>query len=131
MTLLDTHVWVWWVQDDPALPSVMRGWLDANEKYGLGVSVISCLEVARAVSCNRLMLPLPTAEWIQTALRYPHIKLVDLTPQIAIESVQLAGDFHKDPCDRIIVATARTLNVPLATTDGLIRRYEGVQTVTY
>ena len=35
----------------------------------------------------------------------------------------LPEPFHKDPCDRIIVATARRLDMPPATTDGLIRRY--------
>jgi PIN domain nuclease of toxin-antitoxin system len=122
--LLDTHVWIWWVQGDPSLPGPMRGVLEVNEKYGLGVSVISCLEVARLVAYQRLVLPKPVGDWIEEALRYPHMKLLELTPQIAVASTQLPEPFHKDPADRIIVATARQFDVPLATTDGLIRRYE-------
>lgn len=124
MILLDTHVWVWWVQGDPVLPPPMRGILEVNEKYGLGVSVISCLEVARLVAYRRLTLPKPVLQWVEEALRYPHVKLIELSPEIAVESTQLPEPFHKDPSDRIIVATARRLNVPLATTDGLIRQYQ-------
>jgi PIN domain nuclease of toxin-antitoxin system len=124
MILLDTHMWVWWVQGDPTIPAAMRGVLEVNEKYGLGVSVISCLEVARLVAYGRLTLPKPVSQWVDEALRYPHVKLVELSPEIAVDSTQLPEPFHKDPSDRIIVATARRLDVPLATTDGLIRRYQ-------
>ena len=123
MILLDTHVWVWWVQGDPVLPPAMRGVLEANEKYGLGVSVISCLEVARLVAYRRLTLPKAVSQWVDEALHYPHVRLVELTPEIAVQSTLLPEPFQKDPCDRIIVATARQLDVPLATADGLIRQY--------
>ena len=123
MILLDTHVWIWWVQDDPVLPPYMREILEVNEKYGLGVSVISCLEVARLVAARRLVLPKSAEQWIEDALTYPHVKLLELTPKIAVASTQLPDPFHKDPADRIIVATARQLDVPIATTDGLISRY--------
>jgi PIN domain nuclease of toxin-antitoxin system len=129
--VLDTHIWVWWVQGDPRLPPTLRGVLEANEKGGLGVSIISVLEVARLVAYSRLTLPLPLLNWAQQALTYPHIELVELSPEIAIESTQLPGEFHKDPCDRIIVATARHFDWPLATTDGLIERYPHVRAMEY
>lgn len=127
MILMDTHVWIWWVQGDPSLPPSMRGQLEVNEKYGLGVSVISCLEIARLVAYGRLILPRPIDEWVNEALLYPHVKLVELSPAIAIDSSRLPGPFHKDPCDRIIVATARSLDIPLATADGRIRNYPHVK----
>jgi len=105
------------------MPAALRGALEVNEKDGLGVSVISCLEVARLVAYGRLTLPKPVAQWVDEALRYPHVKLIELSPEIAVDSTRLPEPFHKDPCDRIIVATARRLDMPLATTDGLIRRY--------
>jgi PIN domain nuclease of toxin-antitoxin system len=131
MILLDTHVWVWWVQNDPDLAPTMRGVLEVNEKYGLGVSVISCLEVARLAAYGRLILPRPVMEWVDQALHYPHVRLVELSPKIAVDSTRLPGEFHKDPCDRIIVATARELDCPLATADGRIRHYPHVKLVSF
>src|SRR6266496_1414049 len=131
MTILDTQTWVWWVQADALLPPVLRGYLEVNEKHGFGVSAISCLEVARLVAAGRLVLPLPIDQWMDQALRYPGISLIELSPKIAIASTQLAGPFHKDPADRIIVATAMTLGLPLATTDSKIRAYPHVKTVDY
>ena len=47
------------------------------------------------------------ADWFAAALAYPGVQLVDLSPEISIDANYLPGDFHKDPADRIIVATAR------------------------
>jgi PIN domain nuclease of toxin-antitoxin system len=49
--------------------------------------------------------------------------------EIAIKSVDLPGDFHKDSVDRMIVATARKLAVPLVTKDEKIRSYAHVKTI--
>lgn len=64
------------------------------------------------------------------ALAYPGIQLLDLSPRVAAESVQLPGEFHQDPADQIIVATARLHNVPLVTADKLILKYPHVQTIS-
>lgn len=61
------------------------------------------------------------------ALAYPGIRLLELTPEIAIESTQLPQPFHKDPADQIIVATARSHNIPLVTCDAKIRAYPHIQ----
>jgi len=42
-------------------------------------------------------------EWFEQALSYPGIQLLELTPEIAIESTRLPGEFHRDPADQIIV----------------------------
>ena len=59
MILLDTHIWIWWVHDDARLPTDYRAELEAREAQGLGVSVISCWEIAKLVEYNRLVLPVP------------------------------------------------------------------------
>jgi PIN domain nuclease of toxin-antitoxin system len=97
--------------------------LQQHENKGLGVSVISCWEVAKLVEYQRLILPCPVNEWLKTALAYPNIKLLNLSPEIALESTQLPKPFHKDPADQIIVATARIYNCPLVTVDSKIRDY--------
>ncbi len=107
MIVLDTHVWVWWVHGDERLTPAQREAITANETDLIGVSAISCWEVAKLVEYERLQLPGPIEEWFDQALSYPGIQLLALTPEIAIESTRLPGEFHRDPADQIIVATAR------------------------
>jgi PIN domain nuclease of toxin-antitoxin system len=125
--VLDTHIWVWWVHADPRLSPQQHQILTAHEQTGLGVSAISCWEVAKLVEYKRLVLPCPPLEWLDQALADPGIQLLDLSLQIATESTELPGEFHKDPADQIIVATARVLNSPLLTADEKIRKYPHVQ----
>lgn len=86
MILLDTHIWVWWVDSSLQLTSAQRSYLEANEASGLGVSVISCWEVAKLVELKRLVLRSQVGEWIAQALAYPGIRLLYLTPRISVES---------------------------------------------
>jgi PIN domain nuclease of toxin-antitoxin system len=127
MTVLDTHVWVWWVHGAPQLPSDYQAYIQVHEAQGLGVSAISCWEVAKLVELGRLVLPCPVAQWLQQALAYPGVRLLPLSPEVAVESTQLPGAFHRDPADQIIVATARIYNCPLVTADQRIRAYPYVQ----
>ncbi|HZH29865.1 MAG TPA: type II toxin-antitoxin system VapC family toxin [Pyrinomonadaceae bacterium] len=117
MIILDTHIWVWWVHGDARLGEKQVEWLEENEAGELGISVISCWEVAKLVEYGRLVLPCSVADWLDQALAYPGIRLLDLTPRIALESTQLPAVFHRDPADQIIVATARVYNCPLLTVD--------------
>jgi len=127
MIVLDTHVWVWWVHGDAKLPKDYAEAIGECESDGLGVSVISCWEVAKLVEFGRLVLPATLDEWMDQALSYPGIRLLDLSPRIAIESSRLPGQFHKDPADQMIVATARFYDSKLATLDDKIRRYSHVK----
>jgi PIN domain nuclease of toxin-antitoxin system len=97
------------------------------EDSGLGVSAISCWEVAKLVEYKRLELPCFVGEWLGHALSYPGIRLLDLSPRVAVEFTQLPGEFHRDPADQIIVATARTLDCPLSTADEKILKYPHVR----
>ena len=127
MILMDTHIWVWWIHNDNRLTDRIRELIQANEDEGLGVSIISCWEVAKLVEINKLSLHCPIDEWMDTALAYPGIQLVALTPDIIIESTQLPDEFHRDPADQIIVATARIHDCPLLTLDDKILNYSHVK----
>ncbi len=127
MIILDTHIWVWWVHGDASLPVMARALLDASEQTGIGVSAISCWEVAKLVERQRLSLPCPVLDWIEQALSYPGVQLLDLSPRICAESTQLPGSFHRDPADQIIVATARVFDAPLVTVDDKILAYPQVR----
>lgn len=103
--------------------------LKKHEETGMGISIISCWEVAKLVEHNRLNLPSPIEEWIEKALQYPGIRLLNLTPRIVVEATQLPGNFHRDPADQLIVATARVHEIPLATADRKILSYDGVRSI--
>jgi len=127
--VLDTHVWVWWVHGDDQLTQAQIDAIEANEMDIIGVSAISCWEVAKLVERGRLELPCPLPEWFEQALSYPGIRLLPLTPEVAVESTQLPGEFHRDPADQIIVATARLHSCPLVTSDTKLLRYPHAETV--
>jgi PIN domain nuclease of toxin-antitoxin system len=129
MIVLDTHIWVWWVHGDARLSVRQNEWLAENEARGLGVSIISCWEVAKLLERGRLVLPCPAADWFDQALAYPGVTLLELTPHIALESTQLPGAFHRDPADQIIVATARVHDAQLLTSDEKILAYPHVKTL--
>ena len=126
MILLDTHIWIWWVHRDARLPAEHREFIEANLQDGIGVSVISCWETAKLVEHGRLKLAKPVAAWVEDALAYPGVRLIELSPEIAIESTQLPQPFHRDPADRWLVATARRWQAELLTLDGRILNYSHV-----
>ncbi|HEY9748993.1 MAG TPA: type II toxin-antitoxin system VapC family toxin [Allocoleopsis sp.] len=127
MIVLDTHIWIWWVHRDAQLPEEYQQYIQEQESQGLGISAISCWEVAKLVERGRLNLPCPIDERFAQALAYPGMQLLELTPKICVESTQLPGDFHRDPDDQIIVATARVWGCPLVTMDSKILNYSHVQ----
>ena len=128
MIILDTHIWIWWVDGNVRLTQTHHEWINQFQSQGLGVSIISCWEVAKLVELNKLALSHPVDKWIDAALAYPGVQLIDLTVPIVLESTQLEG-FHRDPADQMIVATARVYECPLLTADIKILAYPHVQTL--
>lgn len=128
MILLDTHVWFWWVQGETRLNETHAQSLTKNAG-NLAASVFSCWEIAKLVSAGKIVLSVPLEEWIEQALVPSGVRLLPLTPRIAIESTQLPGDFHRDPADQIIVATARIHDCELLTVDTKILSYPHVKTL--
>jgi PIN domain nuclease of toxin-antitoxin system len=127
MIILDTHIWIWWVRNDPQLPTAFYNYILSEEPNGLGVSAISLWEVAMLAARGRLVLPISTTDWLNRALTARGTRLLELSPEIAAGSMELPGVFHRDPADQIIVATSRAHNAPLVTLDGKIRHYPHVK----
>jgi PIN domain nuclease of toxin-antitoxin system len=125
--LLDTHIWVWWVSRPDQLQPRRREILEHGADRVFGVSVISCGEVAKLVEHGRLRLDRTVGLWIERALAEPGVSLLQLDPQIVVESTQLPQPFHRDPADRLLVATARVLQCPLMTEDRRIAAYPHVR----
>lgn len=127
MIILDTHVWVWNVQGDNRLTAGQQDLIRRHESDEIGICSVSLWEVAKAVQLKRLEFSVPVEEWFEIALNSPGIVLLPLTPSIAVESTRLPGEFHKDPFDQLIVATARVYDVPLVTADTDILKYPHVK----
>ena len=130
MIVLDTQAWVWLVQESEKLSRAQLAAIISHEDDVIGVSAISCWEIAKLVEIGREPITTGLHEWFEIALGYPGVTLLPLTPEVAIEATSLPGEFHKDPADQIIVATARLNGCPLISADRQIRAYEHVETVS-
>lgn len=115
MIILDTHAWIWWVDGSGRLPDNTRRLIDAADR--IGIPAISCWEIAMLVEKKRLGLSMDVEVWIDLALQRSRVELVPLTPEIAVLSTRLPGEFHGDPADRLIVASSLSRNAPLVTKD--------------
>lgn len=127
MILLDTHIWLWWASGDSNFKDHHLRAIDGAGVGGVGISVISCWEVAKSVEKGKLRLSLPTRQWIDAALQLPNVVLVQLTPAIAVDSTELPQPIHADPADQVIIATARSLDCELLTADSKILSYPHVK----
>jgi PIN domain nuclease of toxin-antitoxin system len=129
MLVLDTHAW-WWAISEPTRLSLRA--TEAINKTPPGqvcVASISLWEFTMMVSRGRVHLRVTPQEWFQHAIDNVGTTVLPLSTTIAIDSCSLPGNFHKDPADRMIVATARIHQVPLITKDRKIRDYLHVQTI--
>ena len=124
MILLDTHVLIWAVADDDRLGLEAGANIrESAARDGVLVSAITPWEIAMLVGKGRLALDRPIDAWIEETFGLPGVRLAPITPRIAVESVGLPGQFHADPADRLIVATARVSGAALLTADQAILSY--------
>ncbi len=129
MIVLDTHALVWWVNGDAQLSSPANSAIEdalANGDQVL-VSAISAWELAMLVQRGRIDIAMGLDEWLRAVASIDGVSLVPITAQVAAQSANLPGEFHKDPADRMIVALAREQNVPLVTADQRIQSYPHVR----
>ena len=122
--LLDTHTWIWLFNGSTELSQDAIDQIDLAANQGkVFISAISVWELSMLVAKNRVNLSQPIHQWVQDSFSQPGVNLSPLLPEIAIESSFLPGEFHGDPADRIIVATARIDNLVLLTRDKKIIKY--------
>jgi PIN domain nuclease of toxin-antitoxin system len=129
--LLDTHALVWWVATPARIPVNARRLLDATIDSGgsVAASSISIWEVAMLVERGRLELSMPVDDWISHLEALPFLQFVPVDNRIAVRAVTLEKFPHRDPADRIIVATALGLGASLITADARLRAYRRLTTV--
>ena len=132
MIVLDTHVLLWWLNGDSSVSSRARGAIQGEQQDEDGlilVSAISAWEIAMLVQKERLTLTMDVEDWLGVAAEIERLRFVPLDTELLVQSTRLPGTFHSDPADRMIVALARHLNVPLVTSDQKIRAYKHVRTL--
>lgn len=128
MILLDTHVLLWWAVDPDRLSSAAAASLQAMERRGGFASAISIWELGVKVGRGKLDLGISIAEFARRIQKTGIIELVPVTTATWLRSLELEWD-HRDPADRVIVATALVQDVPLVTADTEIHRFAGISCV--
>jgi PIN domain nuclease of toxin-antitoxin system len=93
------------------------------------ISSITAWEIALLVTGRRVGLSVNVDVWFANVERSPGVKFIPIDNEIAMQAVTLPGDFHKDPADRIIVATARKFGAAIVTADEKILSYPHVRTI--
>jgi len=128
--VLDTHALVWWVNGDGALSVKAKRAIERELDGGeIVISAISAWEIAMLVERERLVLSMDVESWLSTVAQIEAVRFIPVDVEIGVKSVNLPGEFHNDPADRMIVATARKLAVSLVTRDEKIRNYKHVKTI--
>ena len=125
MILLDTCAVVWIGNREPMSAASIKAVRDAASRGELLVSPVSGWEIGLATTRRKaplLLMPTPQ-RWFADFLSLPGVRIVPLEPDVALEASYLPGQLHRDPADRLLIATARGLGVPLVTRDERILDY--------
>ena len=132
MILLDTHAWLWHLAERGSLSDAAREAIDRREREqrrrAILISAISVWELFMLVKKGRLVLSVPPASFVTATRRDPVMGIVPVDEAVARRSVELP-DYHADPADRIILATAAELGLSVVTRDARFRRYEAAPVV--
>ena len=105
--MLDTHVLIWSLSDFENLSDQIKKIIDiAKNENRLLISSISLWEIAMLKSKKRINIYKPIKEFLKAIVEIDGIRIVDISPDIAADSTLLLDNFHGDPADRIIAATA-------------------------
>ena len=125
--LFDTHVWLWAVEAPDKLGRRTKALLlkSGNDRL---VSAISALEIARLCLDESMILSVSPKRWIEDSTRDLLLQHVDIGFAVAVEAYSLPDPFHRDPADRVLVATARSYQATLLTADERILAYSHVRT---
>lgn len=128
--LLDTHILLWWHGDRDRLSRDQQDVIaDAGADAPLLVSDISLWEVAMLHGLGRIQLTIPLREWLEKAVAPPLVRRHGISPAVAAELALLPDSFHRDPADRVLVATARVFGATLLTRDRKIAQAGLVDTL--
>ena len=130
MIVLETHAWIWWISDPSKLSEKAKERIDEEmSNKGIYISSISTWEIAMLISKGRLSLNTSLERWLLLCERLPFFNFVPVDNTIAVKSVNLPGNVHPDPADRIIISTSILMDATCITKDSKIRKYKHVSTL--
>lgn len=127
--LLDTHIWIWSLQDPDRLSKRVAAAL-ANDDNECWLSPISVWEFLLLVERGRVevVASLTPAAWVEAAFARAPLQEAPLTHEVALASRQIRVA-HEDPADRFLAATAAVYDLTLVTSDQRLLRGKGYRTL--
>lgn len=127
--LLDTNAWLRVIARPDELSANARDLVSQRGILPFGLSAISIWEVTLKARKKKLELLPTVAQWLNSALNRNLVQVIPVDATIARLANELPGDFHEDPADRLIAATALQLHLAIITSDKNIRAYSAVTSV--
>ena len=129
--LADTHVLLWWLADGQGLSRAQIEALERSDRAGdrVGIAAITLWEIAMLTARNRIRLTQSVDGFLDALEANPRLAVLPLSARAALESTRLGSDFHRDPADQLIVATARLHGLRVVTADRRIRNSNLVSVV--
>ena len=123
--LLDTHVWLWITVGDVNRlgPKTRRAIIRVASRGELAISVVSLFEIAGLSVIGRIAVRHPVERWLRDAIGLTGVRVVDVSPTVAIDAGSVPASTLGDPMDRLLAATAGHLDLPLVTRDASILAY--------
>jgi len=119
--VVDTHVFLWWVEGDRALPAKARAAL-ADPQNECLISLVSAWELAIKAGLGKLKLALPVERYVVEHIAANGFRMLGL--QMAhIGRVETLALHHGDPFDRLLIAQALVEKLPVVTADPIFRKY--------
>lgn len=131
MIVLDTHTLIWWVDMPQKLSKKARQAIEkeVSQEGGILISSITTFEIYMLVKKGTLELATHPDIWLEKVESLSSVRFISVDNKVASLSVNLATFSHKDPVDRMIVATSILHGAPLVTSDEKILRYPHVQSI--
>ena len=119
--LVDTHVFLWWVEGDRSLPAKARAVLADGENECL-ISLVSAWELAIKASLGKLTLAVPVKRYVVEHVAANDFRMLDI--EVAhVGRVETLDPHHGDPFDRLLIAQALEEKLPVVTADPIFRKY--------
>lgn len=120
--LVDTHVWLWLQSDPDRLPASVRDMVE-DRGVELLLSAASAWEIAIKYRLGKLLLPQDPATYVPDRMRRSGTTPLSVEHAHVLRVSELP-DHHRDPFDRLLVAQAQILDVPIVTADSQFERYQ-------
>jgi PIN domain nuclease of toxin-antitoxin system len=117
--LIDTHVFLWGLQDEGKLSRRVRTLLPVADVW---ISVASLWEIIAKVQVRKLVLPCPVGEYLTSKLTANGVFVLPLTFD-HVKRLENLPLFHRDPFDRILIAQSLNESVPLVSADPQFEKY--------